>query len=188
MSSAPGQANPRFVPWILYGAMWVTTFIYLFILAMQQPQLAELPGPDLGMVIGLALAGVGSAVASLFFPPFMHRKGLSRVELEIEEVPDPNASVMFRDQTPTIRVFADPEAARGKARALFFTPFILRHALAESVAIYGVVLGFLGAGWETILPFFCVCWAIFAISAPLDARIHGPLEEAQDARFPEDAG
>ena len=183
-----GQASPEHVPWILYGALWTSTLLYLVILWVQQPQLADLPGPDSAMVFALALAAAGSAVTSFLLPRHLHRVGLAQAELEVEEVPDPDASVMFRDQTPTIRVFAAPEAARRKARQLFFTPFILRLALAEAIAVYGLVLGMQGASWGTVLPFFVACWAIFAVSSPRRTWIYGALERARDARFPEDAG
>ena len=177
-------ANPALVPWILYGALYWSTGMYLLVLHLQAEALRRAE-PDPIMLPALGGVALVCAVMSFVLPRLVHRAALARLELAVEEVPDPNGSVMFRDRTPTLRVFAHPDQARRRARQIFFTPFILRLAIAESIAIDGFILRMQGFEWAQILPFFVVCWVIFALSAPLNRRIFGPLEKHFDARFPQ---
>lgn len=166
-------------PRILWGALLASTVIYLVVLETLEPP-AE---PDRFMLIGLGIAAVFSATLSIFLPAYLHRQAVAATELEVEEVPDPDAQAMFRDQIPTVRRFADPDAVVGRAMALFFTPFILGMALAESVVIYGFVLGFLGFDFTTIIPFWVAGWALMLVRFPRWSDALGPLEKAMRAEL-----
>jgi len=167
-------------PRILWGALLASTGIYLVIL--QTLELA--PGePDPMMLPALAIAGAFSAITSIAWPAYAQRQAAASATFEIEEVPDPNAQGMFRDQVPTLRRFADPDAVVSKGMALFFTPYILAMALAESVAIYGFVLGFLGFDLVTIIPFWVVAWALMLVRFPRWSDVIAPLEKAHDTSF-----
>ena len=53
----------------------------------------------------------------------------------------------------------------------YLISLILALALAESVCILGLVLGFLGAPASVVLPFFAVTWVLMIIRFPTAERI-----------------
>jgi hypothetical protein len=175
-------SKPLFVPRVLWGALLASTFIYLYVLYTVARDRADLE-PDPALLPALGAVALGAAVASFLLPAQMHRAAAKSVKLEVKEIPDPNASVAFRDQTPTIRVFADPDEVRKKAVALYHTPLILSLALSEAVAVFGLVLGFLGFDWMMVLPFFVTSWILFALRFPEARHALEPLEKAHDARL-----
>jgi hypothetical protein len=48
----------------------------------------------------------------------------------------------------------------------YVTELIVTLALAESVAIFGLVLGFLGAPARVVVPFFAVTWVLMLLRFP----------------------
>lgn len=183
--SAPRPSQLMFVPRVLWAALYASTFIYVFLyftVAPDQPQ-----QPIGTMRIALAVTALMVAVVSFVLPASLHRKGAAMAKLDVKDVPDPDGSVMLRDEAPTIRVFADPAKARKKAMALYFTPLILSLALTEAIAIFGFVLGFLGAELPTVLPFFVAAWILFIPRFPRWKAAVEPLEQAHDARLLDDA-
>ncbi|MFK7989865.1 MAG: hypothetical protein AB8I08_27850 [Sandaracinaceae bacterium] len=166
---------------ILYLALLASTFVYLGLLL--SGLLVVAPAEDSTLAFGVAASAVGVLAASWFVPRMIHGAAVSALELTIEEIPDPNGSVMFREQTPTIRSFADPERADAEARRVYFTPFILRLAFNEAIALFGFVLGMLGYAPAVVLPFFVVSWVLFAFSAPRPSRWRAPLVAHFDAQL-----
>lgn len=166
---------------ILWGAIFAATLLFLGV-GLFSAQPSETYPATLGIV--LAVAAMASAGASLLLPPFLLRQALGRAEVEVVEEPDPDADSLYRDQVSTRRVFADPDAARSRAMQLFYTPFILGCALAESVAIYGLVLLFLGAPRAQALPFFVISWVLLLTRVPTEAKATAPLEAALGAKLP----
>lgn len=179
-----GTSNLLRVPRILWGALYASTFVYLFVY-FSRPAPASPGGSLETMHIALGVAALGCAVASFLLPARFHAMGAAAAKLAVEEVPDPDGSVMFRDKAPTVRVFADPGQARKKAMALYFTPLVLSLALTEAIAIYGLVLGFLGAEPVAVLPFFIAAWILFIPRFPRWRSAIEPLEKAHDARLVE---
>lgn len=167
-------------PRILWGALITSTFVYLYVLQVAAPEDAD---PEPMMLPALGVAALVAGVLSVFLPAYLHGRGAMAAELEVEEVPDPDASVMFRDQTPTVRRFAKPDAVVSKGMALYMTPLILGMALGEAVAIFGFVLGVLGFELPMILPFFVASWVLMGLRFPRWSSVLGPLERAQKARF-----
>jgi F0F1-type ATP synthase membrane subunit c/vacuolar-type H+-ATPase subunit K len=53
----------------------------------------------------------------------------------------------------------------------YLTSLIVGLALAESVAIFGLVLGFLGAPAIVVVPFFAVAWVLMIIRFPTRERV-----------------
>jgi len=53
----------------------------------------------------------------------------------------------------------------------YLTTLIVALALAESVAIFGLVLGFLGAPPTVVVPFFVVAWILMIIRFPTRERV-----------------
>jgi hypothetical protein len=169
-------------PRILWAALFASTFIYLGIFYVHGAE----PGAVAEPMLGIALAVVAAVVSVLSFvlPHRFHRMALANTKLDIEDAPDPSASVMgFEGRGPTIRVFSNPNAARDRAFAIFFTPFILSVALSEAVATFGLVLGLQGFSWSSVLPFFAASWILFLLRIPTASRIFQPLEEALGAKI-----
>ncbi|MGB5696159.1 MAG: hypothetical protein WBM46_10935 [Polyangiales bacterium] len=59
----------------------------------------------------------------------------------------------------------------GSSENRYLTSFILAMALAEAVAIYGMVLGFKGAPSSVVLPFFVGAWILMLIRFPTEAKL-----------------
>ncbi len=53
----------------------------------------------------------------------------------------------------------------------YITTLILALALAESIAIFGLVLGFLGAPATVVVPFFAVAWVLMIIRFPTQEKL-----------------
>ncbi len=167
---------------ILWGALLAATILYLVIFFVAGPQTDVPPEPAIG--IALAVAAVVVTLISFVLPRNLHRAAIARAKLEIEDAPDPSASVMgFAGRGPTIRVFAQPDAARARAFVLFFTPAILAFALSEAVATFGLVLALIGFPLHWALPFFVLSWTLFLLRVPTYARVYGPLEAIHGAKI-----
>lgn len=52
----------------------------------------------------------------------------------------------------------------------YVTELIVTLTLAESVAIFGLVLGFLGAPAHVVVPFFAVTWVLMLLNFPSAER------------------
>ncbi|MGB5413418.1 MAG: hypothetical protein WBN01_02140, partial [Polyangiales bacterium] len=52
----------------------------------------------------------------------------------------------------------------------YLTMLIVALALAESVAIFGLVLGFLGAPAIVVVPFFALAWILMILRFPTKDR------------------
>ena len=177
-------ADPMNVPRILWAALFASTFMYLYVYYTAAPRDVVPDQPIMPYVLaGVALA---CAVVSFVLPASFQKQAAARAKLDVKEIPDPNASVMFRDHTPTIRVFADPAAARKKAMQLYFVPLILALAMTEAIAVFGLVLGFLGWGSSVVLPFFAAAWLLYLPRFPRLRVAVAPLEKAHDARLVDD--
>ncbi len=59
-----------------------------------------------------------------------------------------------------------------RSASAYLVALILALALAESVCILGLVLGFLGAPAAVVLPFFVVTWVLMVIRFPTQAKLH----------------
>jgi len=62
-------------------------------------------------------------------------------------------------------------ASTGPDDGGYVTTLIVALALAESVAIFGLVLGFLGAPPTIVVPFFAVAWILMIIRFPTKERV-----------------
>jgi hypothetical protein len=62
-------------------------------------------------------------------------------------------------------------------KALFYSVFILRAALFESIAICGLVLGILGAEWQISLPFLVVSFVAQILSFPIKLKYEKMAEK-----------
>lgn len=185
MTDGSSWANALRVPRILWGALLWSCVIYggLIVAGIFPPAEAALVDPPL--VMALAGASVGVAVASFVLPARMLAQGVSQLALETREVADPDAAVMFRDAAPKRLEIADPVAARARIMTVYFTPFILSCALSEAVAVFGIVVAATGAAsFEIALSFVAVGALLLAIRFPTAGAIEAQVERHTKARFP----
>ncbi|HEV8248269.1 MAG TPA: hypothetical protein VGP93_20980 [Polyangiaceae bacterium] len=164
---------------ILWFAMLMTIGVYVLVLnVVVIPAPTEPLQPLLPLVFGFVSLSV--ALLSFIIPKSGLRRGLLRLELPLIEVSDPNAAEAFNK---TIRTFAKPEQAAKRAFAAYNTALIVGLALSESIALYGLVLGFLGYGSPTAAPFFAFAAVLIAVRFPTEAAVLRPLESAYDAKW-----
>ncbi len=171
---------------ILWAALLSTNFVYLGVLAYVRDHRAPLPAPASAMVMAMAVAGLANAVMSFVMPQMIYRRAALATGVATREglMGDPlGATQGFRTAAASGRVFGDDRAARQAAFRVYQTPFIMGMAMAEAVSLFGFVLGFLGAEWAQVLPFFAVGIAAQAARLPTMGRVEGMFEAAHGARF-----
>lgn len=161
---------------ILWGALLASTFIYLVILQVT-PHPAPEGGPDPMLPLILAVVSVGLAVFSYWFPAQATKKALLAKNIPTE------ASPSFGDLPAGTKVFVNSLTARDVARPLYMTPMIIKLALRESIAIYGLVLGFTGHPMRTYIGFFVIAWLLMLEGFPRQAADDAALESAYGAKL-----
>jgi hypothetical protein len=62
-------------------------------------------------------------------------------------------------------------ASAGTRQGLYLSALILSMALAESVAVFGLVLGLLGGPSTAVLPFFVASWILMLIQFPTQEKL-----------------
>jgi hypothetical protein len=179
-------------PRILWLALLTSNAMYLGVLFFVRAGRTDAPpGPPApAMIGGLACAALVTAAASVLLPRRLFAQAASSADVAVrgDVKDDPlGAQQGFRRAAPSEQVFADPPAARRKAVAAFMTPFIVGMAMAESVSLFGFVLGFLGADVLVFAPFFVVGVALQASRFPSMPAIERAFEAARGARFADGA-
>lgn len=162
---------------ILWVALLSSPALFLVVgyLVVQERQEVLTPEPLLLPV--LAATALGSAMASVLLPRVLLRPALLGLRLPLTDAPAPGPS---RGRRRTRR-FTDSSSARSKLLATVQTHFILGMALAESVALQGFVLWFLGFPFIYAAPFFAVSWGLMLVKFPRLPHYEQELEAAYDA-------
>jgi len=169
---------------ILWGAMLGSIGMYLVVLLLVRKQQSSGAAPTV-MIVVLAVISLGLTTASVVLPRHLFRKVVAKQDLPIKEEPLPGAFGQYREGSATQRVFAKPKKAFDRALTLYNTPFVLGCALGEAVAVFGFVLGFLGAPLEIAAVFFAVGAIAIGEKYPSIASITKQLEAAKDAKMPD---
>jgi hypothetical protein len=167
---------------IIYGALVSASFVYLLVAMVAAPEPMSTPDPILAYAFGFV--ALSTAVVSFLLPRKLLEDAFGKLRPELKEETDPDAEALFRDQAPTRRVFADPAGLRRELLRSYMSPFILGLALSESIAIYGLVLRFVGHGWELALPFFVLGWMLLGVRFPTMAALELAAERRFGASFP----
>lgn len=173
---------------ILWGALLASNLAYVVILqVLRSGSSMPPPTPIVTLLPMLALLGVVNLAMSFALPRVFYARAASAYRPAVREdvAADPLGARGFRTAAASERVFAEPEAARQQALAVFMTPFILGMALAESVSIFGLVLGFLGGHYREVLPFFALGVLAQVVRFPTAEGVEGSFARAHGARFPE---
>ncbi|MEM9073042.1 MAG: hypothetical protein AAGE52_31345 [Myxococcota bacterium] len=168
--------------WIIWAALLGSLPIYGVVAFTAAPPSGE--GNLSPFFFALLAAAMGSTVMSFVLPAVMRRRSLKEANFEVEEVEDRTKEVMFRDMPPRIRQLANVEDVQRRVIPLWWTPFILELALSESVAIYGLVLAFVGFPAPLWIPFSILAAILMLMRMPLEGRIRRAVERATDARWP----
>lgn len=108
---------------------------------MEQPMLLPM----------LAVVAASTCAVAAILPSRIFAQGLKAQRIETREVQDPEQPPGFGQ---TIKVPSQPAQAARTALGLYMTKTILGCALGESVSLFGMVLGFLGAALPMCIPFF----------------------------------
>jgi hypothetical protein len=146
---------------IIWGALLASLGIYvaLLVTGFGGPRPEE--GPEPVMITALSAVAMFNSLASLLFPRYLLRQGLASSRDRLREL-----------------VGQPPEVIGQRAMTLGFAPMIIGLALAESVAIFGLILGLLGAPLLTVAPFFAAGAMLMLVQFPTMGRFRGPLDEA----------
>jgi hypothetical protein len=132
---------PLGLPRVLWAALFASTLIYILVLDLMT---LEAVSDWQAFVLPFAFAGVTTAGASLLAPRFIRARR-----------PRGDAGQPPSSQT------AGP----------YLVALILALALAESVCILGLVLGFLGAPPTVVMPFFVVTWILMLVRFPTKEKL-----------------
>lgn len=171
---------------ILWTALLLSIGIYAAILIIPLMPLPQTPQNPI-MLYAIAPVALIVAVVSFILPAQMYRQAaLRNAPKTIEQsIQDDSFSAAYRNAPPTQtkKYFADTKAAQQSAFAVFMTPFILRLALSESIALFGFTLGFLGFPALHVAPFFILSVILFILRFPTQNAVFRPFEEAHQASF-----
>jgi len=165
---------------ILWMALLASHLLLYFVVAAHMlheeappmpPHLAEL----------LAAISLGVVVIAIVLPAKAIDQGLRNLDVETtNEVGEAVGS--FRESAAVTKVVANPERAVLAALPRFQTPMIIGLALAESVSLFGFLLGLFGAPAWTWAPFFGVGIALTVIKFPRLSAITRAIERVKGAR------
>lgn len=160
---------------ILWGALFASTFMYLAVVVTLPSEATEPPDPTFAMI--LAVLGLGSATLGFFLPEIVRKQTFATLRFETTE------AERFGDVPAGTKFFADPARARATAQSGLQTPFILRMALFESIALYGLVLAFLRHPPFVYAGFFVLTWALMALQFPTESGDDAAITRATGIRF-----
>src|SRR5690606_33400148 len=128
----------------------------------------------------LCSVAAAGAVGSIIVPRALHTAALHRLTVPTRDEDDPEGFSGVSKR----RVAMNPREAIKAAFLAYQAPFIVGLALAESVALFGFVLGFLGAPLSIVVPLFVTSWILIASRFPTVERVVGPLEQVTRVRIP----
>ncbi len=165
---------------ILWMALVTTNVIYIGLVSSHLAVSADAAPPHMPALFGAVAFGI--AILSIVMPARGFDAALRNMNVNIVEAPG-EVIGSFRESAPVTRVIAEPERAMFAAFARYQMPFILGMALAESVSLFGFVLGFMRAGPIVYMPFFAVGIALMLSKFPTEQRIARALERAKNAKL-----
>ena len=185
MAPANDPLGPHLLtPRIMWMALMMSN-VMIFVVLTLTAQPPQAP-PDPIVFIVLAMIATSAAVAHFLLPERMRQANVAGSKLETTERVDPNASVIFRDAAPRIRVFVDEKAVAATGGRVFQTPFIVGMALAESIGIDGGVLVAMGFPVEHAVAFPAIGALLMIRSFPTRKAMLAPLEQHYGATLASD--
>ena len=165
---------------VLWLALVMTNVIYIGMISSHLAVSEDAAPEHLPALLGAF--SLGLAILSIVMPARGFDAGLRNMEVNIIEAPGEVVG-SFRESAPVTRVIAEPERAMIAAFSRYQTPFILGMALAESVSLFGFVLGFMRAAPIVYMPFFGVGIALMLSKFPTIGYIARAVERAKNAKL-----
>jgi hypothetical protein len=165
---------------ILWMALVISSLLFLFIVTSHLVQSPDPMPPQMPEMFGALAFGI--AIISIVLPARGLDMGLRSMDVTIEnDVGEPIGS--FREAAPVERFIAKPHDTVLAAFPRYQTPFILGMALAESINLFGFVLGFMGAPPSAYAPFFALGLALMMWKFPRLSILTSALERVKDAKI-----
>jgi hypothetical protein len=179
---SPISAGTRLrVARVLWGALLISVALFYVVVKVMRPDPNVGLAPHLDQM--LAIAAVLVAVTSVVLPRIAFVAGLKQLNLRTEERQGEPVGG-FRESAPVTRFVADPDEAILRAFGAYQSAFLVGMALAESIALFGFVLEFLGGSVLVASGYFVVAVALMATKFPRLTTIKAAIERATNARFP----
>ena len=166
---------------IVWMAQIVAGLMFLFMITshIARAQGQEMPPHLPEMLAALAL---GIAVLSIVLPARIFDQGLRAMDVKFEnEVGEPIGS--FRESAPTTKLVAKPHETVLAAFAPYQRPFMMGMALAQSINLFGFMLGFFGAPPYAYAPFFALGLGLMVWKFPRLTTITSALERVKGAKI-----
>jgi hypothetical protein len=173
-----------FTPRVLWLALMMSNVMIFTVVTLTLERSAAPYDPVLFIVFGVA--SLASGVVHFVLPGRMRKQIVAGTKLETTEAVDPNASVIFREAAPRIRVFVDERAVASVGGRVLQVPFIVGMALAESIGMYGTVLIALGCPIEQAAAFPAIAALLMVRLFPTRKALLAPIEAHYGARLPSD--
>ena len=165
---------------ILWMSLFFSSLIFLLMISSHVVHGEGSMPPHMPEMFG-ALA-VGIAIISIVLPARGFDTALRAMDVKLEnEVGEPIGS--FRESAPTTKLIAKPHDTVIAAFARYQTPFIVGMALAESICLFGFMLGFMGAPTYAYAPFFALGLGLMAWKFPRLVTITSALERVKGAKI-----
>jgi hypothetical protein len=166
---------------ILWMGMFFSSLMFLFLISSHviHDEDARMP-PHLPEMLGAIALGV--AIISIVLPARGFDAALRAMDVKFEnEVGEPVGS--FRESAPTTKIIAKPHETVIAAFARYQTPFIIGIALAESINLFGFMLGFMGAHPYAYAPFFALGLGLMVWKFPRLVTLTSALERVKGAKI-----
>jgi hypothetical protein len=160
----------RRVMTIIWGALLASVAIYVVVAYMASPEAAgEVPE---AMILGVTAAALAAGAASLFVPSRLLPEATLREHMQAESLDltrhalNPQTGKVDPAQLARLQKLSEEEQRLVTATTFYLTPWIVGAALAEAVAIFGLVLAFVTGEPGAALPFAGAAAALLAIKRP----------------------
>ncbi len=149
---------------IVWAALLGSQALYLYLLVSGVFETPPEPPAPIMLTVVSAVAMV-NGMASIFLPRFLLGQALGRMSEHDRALVQQGRDAILR-----------------RAFTMGFPAYIIGIALAEAVAIFGLVLGVMGFTLMTVLPFFAAGAVLTLTKFPTEGRFLAPLEEALSRR------
>lgn len=174
---------------ILWAALLSSVAVYAGIVVATGKAEPATPAPDPMMIVVMSGAALMTAVMSFVLPPIVFRKAALTNNAPTDDgapLPESREQRAAREQVTSAAagVLRDPAAAEAAAFRHYQTRMILELALSESVALFGLILAFMGFGLYRAAPLFAAAAVLMLLRFPTRDRVLSAYEEAVGARFP----
>lgn len=166
---------------VLWFALLPSNFVFAALLT--NGFAARQRTPDVGAMSAVfgALA-LGIAVLAFVLPARLFAKAIAAMRIDVAEEAGETPGG-FRQAAVVTRRIAHPTEALLAALARWQPAFIVGMALAESISLFGFVLGFLGAPPTTYFAFIATGLTIMLLKFPQIGTVKSAVERASGATF-----